>query len=105
MKSDPQMRAFTMTEGTPTVTFVSEQVQRMLPYHSFVRGRFEGGRITLHFGDLLVIVDGESLEELWEGLQLQDVRIVRSLGAASTEAGECSIKRIAIRNAAESGVP
>jgi hypothetical protein len=99
-KTEP--KSFTMLEGTPTITFVTSEIQRMVPYHSFVTGSLEHERITLQFGDLLVQVEGEALDELWEGLQLQDVRSICAPERRSATLGECSVTRISMRNTSDS---
>lgn len=72
----------------------------MLPYHSFSEGRLEGGSLELQFGDLVVVIEGEELDELWEGLQLQDVRLIRVIANGSPSDGECCVRRLSIRNVA-----
>ena len=95
-------RAFLLLEGSPTITFAADGAERMLPYHSFVKGRFGKGKITLQYGDLVIAIEGDPLQELWEGLQTQDVRWVQVSQGGGAEPGECVISRISIRNASES---
>ena len=102
MREREDKRAFLLLDGSPTITFAADGAERMLPYHSFVKGRLEKGKIALQFGDLVIAIDGDPLQELWEGLQTQDVRRVQVSPGGGAEAGECVITRISIRIASDS---
>lgn len=102
MREGEGKRAFGLLEGSPTITFAVEGAERMLPYHSFVKGRLEKGKIALQFGDLVISIEGDPLQELWEGLQMQDVRWIRISPGGNAEPGECVVTRLSIRNASES---
>ncbi len=81
--------------GTPTLTVELESEARMIPWNSFVSGIFVEDRITLNFSDWLITIDGERLEELWSGLQLQDVRVMRS--ATNGDQHECLIRDLSMQ--------
>lgn len=69
---------FTLLAGTPTITFqLEEGHEMMLPYHSFKQGFFREHHISLIFADGNVMIAGKHMRELWEHLQIQDVRFIK----------------------------
>lgn len=72
----------------------------MLPYHGFVKGRFDDHKIELQFAESLVVIQGQRLGELWLALQLQDVRRV-CLTSEACDPFECEVEKIEIRLGAE----
>lgn len=63
--------------GVPTLTIVSRECERMIPWHSFVSGQMKADTIELQFQNWKLRVKGEQLAPLWDTLQLQDVRLLQ----------------------------
>ena len=66
--------------GTPTLTLIPDPEypeQKMLPWHSLMEGEYDGDNILLVFQEYNVTLKGEHLDELWQSIQLQDVRWIR----------------------------
>jgi hypothetical protein len=83
---------FESETGTPSLTMVVSEGQRMIAYSGFCDALMERDRITMRFRDWKVVVMGVSLEILWRQLQMQDVRLIR-LSTAATSYG-CKITGI-----------
>ncbi len=68
---------YEVLRGSPTLTFVIEDVEQALPYNGFAQGVYREGIIELHFSEGVLTIRGVHLRELWRCLQLQDVRSVQ----------------------------
>ena len=91
---------FGMEAGTPTLTVILEDVERMIPYHSLVGGRFVGNLIELTFQEWSVSIGGHHLGPLWSAFQLQDVRWVRAVAGVDADGldGECAVTSLGIES-------
>jgi len=67
---------FKVEDGTPTLTVQQETHQWMVSWIHFRHAIWQGEIISLHFQGWLVVIQGRNLKELWEALQLQQVRFV-----------------------------
>lgn len=85
---------FETETGTPTLTIVLPNEQRMISYCGFRDAVMNGKSITIRFHDWTICIEGKSLDPLWEQFQMQDVRVLR-LSREQVEA-ECRIKRITL---------
>lgn len=101
MIGNQYLRPFVLLEGTPTLCLVFGDSELLLPYHSFVSGLLDKRGIQLDFGDFKALIEGEVMDELWEALQLQDVRKVFESGTGRKEGGECMVRRISVQQAAK----
>ena len=84
--------AYQLTPGCPTFTFGDGSIERTFPYNSFKDSTFfnyEGETIDLYFENGYIKMKGENLRELWQHLQMQDVRSVRC--NPNAEQGEVKI--------------
>ena len=64
--------------GTPTLTIEHGSKRMMLPYSSFEVAEFrEDGSVMIFFASWIVEVRGELPPELWDSLQLFDLRVLR----------------------------
>lgn len=80
MTLEPQFdtdEAYELYSGCPTLTFLIEDKEQSLPYHSFKHGIFEKDTIRVQFEAGELVIRGRHLQELWAHLQLQDVRLVK----------------------------
>jgi len=80
--------------GTPTITMVLEDSEKMIPYVSFRDADKQGDCITVRFHDWIITITGKSLDNLWQQLQLQDVRVIRKSPLAVE--GDCCITRMVV---------
>jgi len=68
---------FDTETGTPTLTVVLDDREKMVPYVSFRDADKQGDCITIRFHDWIITVTGKSLASLWQQFQMQDVRVIR----------------------------
>ena len=94
MKINKEQECYETETGTPTLTVVQSNGERMIPWHGFLSGWYEGARIEVLFQGWVLVIEGERLEALWEKLQLQDVRVLRKSKAAPANEFEGRISRL-----------
>lgn len=64
--------------GTPTLTIEHDGGRTMLPYSSLEAAELhEDGSLMIFFASWMVEVRGELPQELWDSLQLFDLRVLR----------------------------
>ena len=81
--------------GVPTFTMELPDKSMMLAYSSFRNAAFEGNRITIELYDWMIIISGKHLSSLWEHLQMQDIRVIRS--NSDSVDGECFVSSIEVK--------
>ena len=96
MMFEDRCRSFETREGTPTITFESDDRQIMLPWHAFLCAKLssEGNEILVEFQGVTVAILGHSLGELWESLRSQDTSKI--FPSADPNKAECTIDAITI---------
>jgi len=66
----------------------------MLPWSAFQQGVFEKDTVVLKFNGLEIEVGGRDLRELWQAVQLQDVRVIRILQEVAQ--GDCHVQSLQV---------
>jgi len=92
--TDENDECFGTEMGIPTFTVELPDEQRMFPYSSFRNAAMKGDRITIELYDWEIGITGQHLSSLWEHLQLQDVRVIRSNSECVDD--ECCVSSIEV---------
>jgi len=88
--------SFGKETGSPTLTLRLGKEERMIPWASFLGGRYSQGKIQLGFQEWDLTVTGRDLESLWQACQMQDVRWIRMMEAELIDQwdGDCVVVKI-----------